>query len=64
MILLFFRDLIDSKTEKIKLDVVLRTNEEYLSVTFGCMRFLDSFRFLSVSLDKLVKTLKADDSIF
>ena len=32
-----------------------------ISVTFGCIRFIDSYRFLSDSLDKLVKNLDMDD---
>ena len=31
--------------------------ENYVSVQRGCLRFLDSYRFLSSSLDKLVKSL-------
>ena len=34
-----------------------KTNEEYISVTYGCIRFIDSYRFLSSGLDSLVKTL-------
>ena len=34
-----------------------QTNEEYISVTYGCIRFVDSFRFLSSSSDLLVETL-------
>ena len=32
-------------------------NEEYISVTYGCIRFIDSYRFLSSGLGSLVKTL-------
>ena len=34
-----------------------KTNEEYISVTYGCIRIIDRYRFLSSSLDSLVKTL-------
>ena len=34
-----------------------KNDEEYISITYGKMRFLDSFRFLSSSLDKLGKSL-------
>ena len=37
------------------------TNEEYTSVCYGCNRFIDSYRFLSDSLDKLIKNLNEDD---
>ena len=33
------------------------TIEEYISVTYGCTIFIDSYRLLSSSLDSLVKTL-------
>ena len=32
-----------------------KTNEEYMSVTYGCIRLIDSYRFLSSSLDSFVK---------
>ena len=38
-----------------------RTNEENISVTYGCIRFIDNYRFLSRGLDDLVKTLDSDD---
>ena len=41
--------------------IYLKRNEEYISVTYGCIRFIDSYRFLSSSLDKLVKNLDEDD---
>ena len=41
--------------------IIPKTNEEYISVTYGCIKFIDSHRLLSSSLDKLVETL-VDDS--
>ena len=40
-----------------KFDIIPKTDEEYISVTYGCIRFIDSYRFLSSGLDSLVKTL-------
>ena len=52
-----FKKMVDKKNDKVKLDIIPKTNEEYVSVTFGCIRFIDSNRFLSSGLDSLVKTL-------
>ena len=54
---LFFKKLVDKKNDKVKFDVIPKTDEEYISVTYGRIRFIDSYRFLSNSLDSLVKTL-------
>ena len=54
---LCFKKLVDKKNEKIKFDMIPKANEKFISVTFGCIRFNDSNRFLSSSLDLLVKTL-------
>ena len=54
---MFFKMLVDKKNDKVKIEVIPKTNEEYISVTYGCIRFIDSYRFLSSSLDSLVKTL-------
>ena len=43
--------------DKVDLEIIPKTNEEYISVTYGCIRFIDGYRFLSSSLDSLVKTL-------
>ena len=50
------------KNDKVKFDIKSKTNEEYISVTYGCIRFIDSYRFLSNGLDSLVKTL-VDNSL-
>ena len=38
------------KNDKLKFDIIPKTNEECLSVTYGCIRFTDSYSFLSLSL--------------
>ena len=43
---LFFKTLIDKKPEYINLSVIPKTNEKYISVTYGVLRFVDSYRFL------------------
>ena len=47
----------DKKNDKVKFDIISKTNEEYISVNYGCIRFIDSYRFLSSSSDSLVRTL-------
>ena len=54
---LFFKKLVDKNNDKVGFDVIPKINEEYISVTYGCIRFIDSYRFLSNVLDSLVKTL-------
>ena len=54
---MFFKKLVVKKNDKVKFDIIPKTNEEYISVTYGCIRFIDSYRFQSSSLDSLVKTL-------
>ena len=52
-----FKKLIDKTNDKVEFDIIPKTNEEYISVTYGCIIFIDDYRFLSRSLDSLVKTL-------
>ena len=54
---LFVKNLDEKKNDKVKIDIIPKTNEEYISVTNGCQRFIDSYRLSSISLDSLVKTL-------
>ena len=54
---MFFKKLVDLKTDEVEFDIIPKTNEEYISVTYACIRFIGSYRFLSSSLDSLVKTL-------
>ena len=57
IVICFFKKLVDKKKDKVDFDILPKTNEEYISVTYGCIRFIDSYRFLSSGLDSLVKTL-------
>ena len=54
---MFFKTMVDKKKDKVEVDIIPKTNEEYISLTYGCIRFLDSFRFLTSSSDVLVKTI-------
>ena len=54
---MFFKKLVDKKNDKVKFEIIPKTNEEYISMTYGCIRFMDSYRFLSSSLDSLIETL-------
>ena len=54
---LFFKKVVDKKKDKVKFKLIPKTNKEYISVRYGCISFIDSYRFLSSSLDSLVKTL-------
>ena len=57
---MFFKKLVDLKKDGVKFKIIPKTNEEYIAVKYGCIRFIDSYRFLSESLDKLVKNLDED----
>ena len=54
---MFFKKLVDRKKDKVVFEIIPQTNEEYISVTYGCTRFIYSYRLLSSGLDSLVKTL-------
>ena len=54
---MFFKRLVDLKNDKVKFKTIPKTNEEYVSVNYGCIRFIDSYRFLSSSSDKLFQNL-------
>ena len=58
---MFFKRLIDLKNDKVKIKIIPKTDEEYISLTYGCIRFFESYRFVSESLDNLVKILVVDD---
>ena len=54
---MFFKTLVDRKRDNVKFEIIPKTDEKYISVRYGCIKFIDTYRFLSSSLDKLVKTL-------
>ena len=54
---MFFEKLVDKKKATVKFDIVPKTNEEYISVTYSCTSFIDSYQFSPSGLDSLVKTL-------
>ena len=57
---MFLKKLVDMRNDKVKFGNMPKTNEEYILVTYGSIRFLDSYRFLSMSLVGLVKNLMED----
>ena len=58
---MFFKKLVDKKKDKVDFEIKPKTNEVYISVTYGCISFIDSYRFQSCSLDSLVKTEFVDN---
>ena len=60
---MFLKNLV-FKNDQVNFDIILQTNEKYISVTFGCFRFIDSYSCLSISLDGLVKNLNEGDFKF
>ena len=54
---MFFKKLVYKKKDQVDFEIIPKTNEEHISVTYGCIRFIDSYRFQSSSLDSLVKAL-------
>ena len=54
---MFFKKLIDKRNDEVKFDIIHKTKEEYISVIYGCIIFIDSYRFLWSTLHSLVKTL-------
>ena len=64
---LIFEKLVNMAAKKnIKInenDIIAKSSENYISVKIGCLKFLDSYRFLDASLDKLSLTLTSFPSL-
>ena len=60
---MFFKNLVDLKSDEVKFEDTPKTDEKYNFVSYGCIKFIDSYRFLSKSLDKLVKNLDNEDFV-
>ena len=54
---MFFKTLVDRKKDNVEIKIIPKTDEKYISVKYGYIKFIDIYRFLSSSLDKLVETL-------
>ena len=52
-----FEKLVNKKNYKINFAIIPKTNEEHNSVTYGCRKFSDIYRFLSSGLGKLIRAL-------
>ena len=55
---LIFEELLTSAYNlTLPLNIIPKSMENYVSVQVGCLRFLDSYRFLSSSLQKLITSI-------
>ena len=54
---LSFKKMFDKKNDKVNFRNIPKTNEKYVSVTYGCIRSIQSYRFSSSRLNSLVLTL-------
>ena len=42
---MFFKKLVTKKNVNVNFEIIPKTNEDHISVTYGCIRFIDSSRF-------------------
>jgi len=57
---LFIKALAEYGKNK-KINIIGKTTEEYLSVRYGCLNFIDSLRFFDMSLDSVGNSLQDED---
>ena len=50
---MFFKQLVVKDKYKVKFDLIPKTNEDYISLTNGCMGFSEIYRFSSMGLDEI-----------
>ena len=60
---LFFNELMKHNPDK-EVKLLANAEEKYISFDFGCIRFLDSYRFMAFQLDYLANLLKQDQLKF
>ena len=60
---MFFNELINNKVGRSSVSVIAKTIEEYMAVNYRCIKFLDSMRFLTASMEDLTKSMKDCDYI-
>ena len=41
---MFFKELVYRKNDEVKFDIIARTNEEHISVLYGCVRFIEIYQ--------------------
>ena len=64
IVIYFLKKILGKKNDKVKFEVIPKLNKKFISVTYLCLKFIDSYRFLSDSLGKTFKNLNRNDFIF
>ena len=59
--ILFSQNLVDKKNEKVKFELIPKTKEGYISAIYGCIWFIDCYRFLYLGIDEIVNNSNNDD---
>ena len=53
---IFFKTFVGKNIDKIKFDNLPKINKDFILLTYGCIRFIDGFRFQSADSESLFKT--------